>query len=235
MVGNVLLSHGMRQVGKIVSASPLDYVCAFANPWAVLGVLVLIFWMIGDLALLSRADLSFVLPITASSYVLIAIAVSFARADLIAPLGRVCVDHVGCRAGARNSGTDDQRFARGFAVKWILVGVIAICNTLGDVLNTAGMKRQGELESLDPRSLGHMLARIVQNALVLSGLGALAVSFFALLSLLSISDVSFAVPATAMSYILETLLAKYILKEHVKWRRWAAVTLVACGVVMLSL
>ena len=90
-------------------------------------------------------------------------------------------------------------------MKWILVGVIAICNTLGDVLNTAGMKQQGELESLDPRSLGHMLARIVQNALVLSGLGALAVSFFALLSLLSISDVSFAVPATAMSYILALL------------------------------
>ena len=50
MVGNVLLSYGMRQVGKIVSASPLDYVRAFANPWAVLGVLVLIFWMISDLA-----------------------------------------------------------------------------------------------------------------------------------------------------------------------------------------
>jgi hypothetical protein len=49
VVGNVLLSHGMRQVGKIVSASPLDYVRAFANPWAVLGVLTMTFWMISDL------------------------------------------------------------------------------------------------------------------------------------------------------------------------------------------
>lgn len=120
-------------------------------------------------------------------------------------------------------------------MKWILVVVIAICTTLGDVLNTAGMKRQGELESLDPRALGRMLARIVKNPVVLGGLGALAVSFFALLSLLSISNVSFAVPATAISYVLETLLAKYILKEQVRWRRWAAVTLVASGVVMLSL
>ena len=64
---------------------------------------------------------------------------------------------------------------------------------------------------------------------------ALGTMGFALLSLLSFSNVSFAVPATAMSYILETLLAKYILKEQVKWRRWAAVTLVAGGVVMLSL
>ena len=48
--------------------------------------------------------------------------------------------------------------------------------------------------------------------------GALAVSFFALLSLLSITTVSFAVPATAVSYLLETLLAKYILGEDVRWR-----------------
>ncbi len=86
MVGNVLLSHGMRQVGKIVSASPLDYIRAFANPWAVLGVLVLIFWMISDLALLSRADLSFVLPITASSYVLIAIAGHFLLGERISSI-----------------------------------------------------------------------------------------------------------------------------------------------------
>lgn len=120
-------------------------------------------------------------------------------------------------------------------MKWILVGIIAICNTIGDVLNTAGMKRQGEVEELAPRKLVHMVARIFHNPLVLGGLGALAVSFFALLSLLSIANVSFAVPATSISYLLETLLAKYILKEQVKWRRWLAAFLVACGVALLSI
>ena len=33
-------------------------------------------------------------------------------------------------------------------MKWLLVGIIALCTTLGDVLNTAGMKRQGEIEDL---------------------------------------------------------------------------------------
>lgn len=119
-------------------------------------------------------------------------------------------------------------------MKWILVGIIALCNTLGDVLNTAGMKRQGEVEDLRPRSFGMMIKRIFRNPLVLCGFAAMAVSFFALLSLLSIATVSFAVPATAISYLLETLLAKYILREDVRWRRWAAASLVACGVVMLS-
>jgi len=119
-------------------------------------------------------------------------------------------------------------------VRWILVGIIAICNTLGDVLNTAGMKRQGEVEDLSPWTLLNMIKKIVRNPLVLGGFAALAVSFFALLSLLSIATVSFAVPATAVSYLLETLLAKYILGEDVRVRRWAAATLVATGVVLLS-
>jgi drug/metabolite transporter (DMT)-like permease len=120
-------------------------------------------------------------------------------------------------------------------MKWILVGIIAICNTFGDVLNTAGMKRQGEVEDVGPRSLAHMVGRIFRNPLVLAGLGALAVSFFALLSLLSIANVSFAIPATSASYLLETLLSKYILKEEVRWRRWLAATVVACGVALLSI
>lgn len=119
-------------------------------------------------------------------------------------------------------------------MKWILVAVIAGCNTVGDVLNTAGMKRMGAVDDFRPRSMVHMVWAVLRNPLVLGGLAALAVSFFALLSLLSIATVSFAIPATAASYLLETLLAKYVLQEDVRWRRWAAATLVACGVALLQ-
>ncbi len=73
VLGNVSLSRGMHQVGRIVSASPFDYVRAFANPWTAAGICILTIWMLSDLALLSRADLSFVLPVTASAYVLVAL------------------------------------------------------------------------------------------------------------------------------------------------------------------
>lgn len=82
--GNVSLSHGMHQVGRIVSASPLDYLRVFANPWALFGILILALWMLTDLALLSRADLSFVLPVTASAYVLVALAGHFLLHEHIA-------------------------------------------------------------------------------------------------------------------------------------------------------
>jgi bacterial/archaeal transporter family protein len=83
VIGNVSLSHGMHQVGRIVSASPLDYVKAFANPWTIVGICILTIWMLSDLALLSRADLSFVLPVTASAYVLVALFGKFLLHDHI--------------------------------------------------------------------------------------------------------------------------------------------------------
>ena len=118
-------------------------------------------------------------------------------------------------------------------MKWILVAVIALSNTTGDLLNTAGMKRSGMVEDLSLRSFLQLIVAIVRSPMVLGGIAALAVGFFAILSLLSISTVSFAIPATASSYLVETLLAKYILKEDVRWRRWAAAGLVVIGVVLL--
>jgi transporter family protein len=83
VLGNVSLSQGMHQVGRIVSASPFQYLRAFANPWTLLGICILVIWMLSDLALLSRADLSFVLPVTASAYVLVALLGHFLLHDHI--------------------------------------------------------------------------------------------------------------------------------------------------------
>jgi uncharacterized membrane protein len=81
--GNVFLSHGMHQVGRLISASPFAYLRAFANPWTACGMVILVGWMLSDLALLSRADLSFVLPVTASAYVLVALLGHFLLHDHI--------------------------------------------------------------------------------------------------------------------------------------------------------
>ena len=115
--------------------------------------------------------------------------------------------------------------------KWVLVMVIVACNASGDLLNSFGMRRQGEVRKLD----ASLSARIFHNRYVIGGIFAMAVAFFALLSLLSIADLSFAVPATAASYLLETILAKVILKEEVHWQRWLGAAMVACGVGLLSM
>ena len=114
-------------------------------------------------------------------------------------------------------------------MKWALVFVIVACNAVGDLLNSYGMRRQGPVEHLN------LLRKIVHNRHVIGGVVAMAVAFFALLSLLSIADLSFAVPATAASFLLETILAKAILKEDVHWQRWLGACMVACGVALLAL
>ncbi|HZQ94407.1 MAG TPA: hypothetical protein VFA67_05310 [Candidatus Sulfotelmatobacter sp.] len=118
-------------------------------------------------------------------------------------------------------------------MKWILVAIIALSNTAGDLLNTAGMKQLGVVQDLSLRSLLKLCLAIVRSPMVLGGIAALAVGFFAVLSLLSIASVSFAIPATASGYLIETLLAKYLLKEDVRGRRWAASGLVVAGVILL--
>jgi drug/metabolite transporter (DMT)-like permease len=54
------------------------------------------------------------------------------------------------------------------------------------------------------------------------------------MKLLSVTELSFAVPVSAVSYVMETVLAKYALKEQVSRRRWAGALLVVGGVLLVS-
>jgi uncharacterized membrane protein len=74
VLGNFSLTWGMRQVGSVVSLSPLPYIAALFNPWVALGVALLIVWLVSQMTLLSWADLSYVLPVTSIGYVLAALA-----------------------------------------------------------------------------------------------------------------------------------------------------------------
>ena len=97
------------------------------------------------------------------------------------------------------------------------------------------MRHHGEIHDFRPGALGRVASALAQSWHIMASIGAMAVSFFAFMSLISIADLSFAVPATAASYILETIFAKYLLKEHIGWKRWTGTLLVASGVVLLAL
>jgi len=72
-LGNFLLSVGMHPIQLKPLTSPLGYLHIFANPWIDAGVILLIVWFASQLSLLSWADVSYVLPVTAASYVLTAL------------------------------------------------------------------------------------------------------------------------------------------------------------------
>jgi drug/metabolite transporter (DMT)-like permease len=102
-------------------------------------------------------------------------------------------------------------------------------------MDTAGMRRHGKVENFHPGAVAHLIRSLVSNRFIIGGISANAVGFFALMSLLSVANVSFAVPATAGSFVVETGLAKVLLHEDVHWQRWVGALVVACGVALLAL
>lgn len=68
--GNLALALGMRQFPRPLAFDPLPYLQALLNPLVALGILMLILAVFTRLALLSVADLSFVLPMTAAGYII---------------------------------------------------------------------------------------------------------------------------------------------------------------------
>jgi uncharacterized membrane protein len=76
VAGNSMLTHGMQALGG-VGNSPIDLIAALFHPWVAAGVALLIVWTFTHMALLSWADLSYVMPVTAIGYVVTAFAGKF--------------------------------------------------------------------------------------------------------------------------------------------------------------
>lgn len=67
-LGNFFLARGMRHLSASPN-SPLAFIQAIFTPWVALGVTLLVVWLLSRMALLSWADLSYVLPVTSLGYV----------------------------------------------------------------------------------------------------------------------------------------------------------------------
>ena len=107
-------------------------------------------------------------------------------------------------------------------------------SSLGEILSAKGMQQIGDI-SLRPRALFGAVLRMVRNPYLIGGVACLAVSFFSFISLLSYADLSFVVPLTAVSYITNTLGARFFLGERISRERWMGTVLVAFGVALVSI
>ncbi|MGD0293534.1 MAG: EamA family transporter [Terracidiphilus sp.] len=75
-LGDTCLSRGMTNMPDITLAHPTTLITAVITPWIALGIALLIGFFASYLTALSWADLTFVLPATASGNVIVAL---FAR------------------------------------------------------------------------------------------------------------------------------------------------------------
>jgi drug/metabolite transporter (DMT)-like permease len=89
-LGDMLLAHGMKRIGAVTSYTPTALyqmgLRVFSNPSIIIGILFLSGFFFLWLAVLSWSDLSFVLPLTALSYVLTAFLSIYFLDESISPL-----------------------------------------------------------------------------------------------------------------------------------------------------
>lgn len=112
---------------------------------------------------------------------------------------------------------------------------VVCAGTGGELCVTRAMKHVGEVHDFRPRSLLRVIVGALRQPWMWIGVAMMALAFFSLLGLLSIENVSFVVPVTALSYAAGALGGVVFLGERVSGRRWFGVLLVCLGVTLVWL
>ncbi|MGC1619646.1 MAG: EamA family transporter [Candidatus Acidiferrum sp.] len=112
---------------------------------------------------------------------------------------------------------------------------VVVAGTGGELCVTRAMKQVGEVTDFRPFALIRVIFRAMKAFWMWVGLSMMALAFFSLLALLSIENVSFVVPVTALSYAAGAFGGVVLLGERVSRRRWAGVLLVCLGVTLVWL
>jgi drug/metabolite transporter (DMT)-like permease len=117
-----------------------------------------------------------------------------------------------------------------------MIAVIVLSSTTGEVLTAAAMKSIGDLDEIRAHSgLKGAIRAVLTCPLFFTGVGFLALAFFALLLALNYLPLSLVAPSSAsLTLVTNAIAGKIFLKENVDRRRWAAAVLVCVGVYLLA-
>ncbi|HXN99205.1 MAG TPA: EamA family transporter [Candidatus Acidoferrales bacterium] len=115
----------------------------------------------------------------------------------------------------------------------VLLSLIVLGGTAGELCITRAMKVTGEVKDFRPLPLLRVFGRAMRVGWMWFGLALMGVGFFAMLAMLSIENVSFVVPVTALSYAAGAYGGRLFLGERVTPLRWAGILLVCLGVILV--
>ena len=113
--------------------------------------------------------------------------------------------------------------------------LIVFVGTGGELFVSRAMKSIGEVTDFRPHSIARVVGRAMTLKRMWMGITLMAIAFFALLAMLSLSKVSFVFPSTALSYAAGALGGHWFLGERVTPQRWLGVCFVCVGVVLVFL
>ena len=115
----------------------------------------------------------------------------------------------------------------------LLIAIVAV--TFGDIWMSQTMKGLGEIKISNPGDFFSLLGRVLSTGRFWMAVSGMATFFFIWTSILSYADLTFVLPFTALTYVLNAILAPLMLNETVTPTRWAGVLLIAAGVALVGL
>ncbi|PYT50914.1 MAG: hypothetical protein DMG43_14435 [Acidobacteria bacterium] len=120
-------------------------------------------------------------------------------------------------------------------LEFLFLFTIVIAGTGGELCVSRAMKEIGEVHDFRPPAVARFVFRAMRVGWMWAGIALMTLGFFSLLAMLSIENVSFVVPVTALSYAAGTLGALLFLHERISPQRWLGVLIVCIGVTLVWL
>jgi len=120
-------------------------------------------------------------------------------------------------------------------LEFLFLFIIVTAGTGGELCVSRAMKVVGEVHDFRPAALVRFVFRAVRVGCMWIGIAMMTLAFFSLLAMLSIENVSFVVPVTALSYAAGALGAILFLHERISPQRWLGVAIVCAGVTLVWL
>ncbi len=117
---------------------------------------------------------------------------------------------------------------------YVLVVLMVLCSSVGNILLSKGMKQIGAVSLASPGSLAEAFVQTVRNATIWLGITGLLMFFVCYLVVLSWADYSFVQPASASGYAIVPVLGYILLGEVVPSTRWLGVACICLGVLLVG-
>lgn len=117
---------------------------------------------------------------------------------------------------------------------FVLLALMVVFGSLGDILLSQGMKQLGSLQSWAPEVVVSFFGRALDSGTVWLAITLLILFLVSYMLVLSWADFSYVSPASAVGYVLVALMGYFFLGEHVPMTRWIGVALICVGVVVVG-
>jgi hypothetical protein len=116
------------------------------------------------------------------------------------------------------------------AKTYILVGLIVLFSSAGNILLSRGMKQLGPVRVTSAAALVKLFLEIFRNGWVWMGIGGLLLYLVCLMVVLSWADYSYVAPASATVYAVVPLVGHFLLGEKVPPLHWVGILVICVGV-----